>query len=317
MNKKLLCILLASGTTWLTHGQSDFVSVPGSAFLDNIADSTLARNNPSAASGVNAFVQRTESESLITQRRFTLGYAYGQIDSKLSDHAVTENHSVTPDLYLATKNGISLDTSFIYQNTSKEDNKPSHLHGNTYGIVAQPGYDLWRLIHPPGGGTPANQLVLATALGYKRGDSTLQTTAASQASDADTYVLGPSLTFAHVFSDTLQGFLASSYTEAWKENHPSGAASSESRTGLFALQARVDYKLMPELTATLSSTWKHDVDQTPSPGKPVALRDWAEFGASLRYAVSSNVLLKAGYSYEAFRPDYESHNVVASVLISF
>lgn len=298
----LLATILSITTS--SYGQSVFVGVPGSAFLDNVADSTRANiSSPEQAYGINPFVDRTREETFLTKRRFALTYAFLEAVPKPSG-STTYFHDVTANIYLEASDGFSLDANLIYGHFYND-----FSDRDDYKVVVQPGYDLLRLFPGSARTTPRRtQLILATALGYDHGE--LTTTGLSRDLGSDTYTVAPSLTLVHAFNERLIGSLTASHNVVWYTD------SFDANSQVFMLNARGDYQLCSHLTGVLFATWKHDVQQDVN-GASQKLRDWAEFGGSVRYAVAGNVQIKVGYSYEAFAADFESHIVVAGALVSF
>lgn len=303
MRKPLPLLATILSITTSSYGQSDLVGVPGSAFLDNVADSTRANiSSPEQAYGINPFVDRAREETFLTKRRFALTYAFLEAIPKPSG-STTYFHDVTANIYLEASNGFSLDANLIY----------GHVYNDTfdrddYKIAVQPGYDLLRLFPGPSRTTPGGtQLILATALGYDRGE--LSTLGRIELS-SDTYSVGPSLTLVHAFNERLIGSLTASHNVVWYTD------SFDADGQVFMLNARGDYQFFKHFTGVLFATWKHEIEQDVN-GVSQKLRDWAEFGGSVRYAVAGNVQIKVGYSYEAFAADFESHIVVAGALVSF
>jgi len=297
----LLATILAITTS--SYGQSVFVGVPGSAFLDNVADSTRANiSSPEQAYGINPFVDRTREETFFTKRRFALAYAFVEAIPKPSG-STTYFHDVTANIYLEASNGFSLDANLIYGHSYN-----GFSDRDDYKVVVQPGYDLLRLFPGSSQTTPGRtQLILATAFGYDRGELS----ALGRVEEgSDTYAVGPSLTLAHAFNERLMGSLTASHNVVWYTD------SFDANSQVFMLNARGDYQFCKHLTGALFATWKHDIEQDVN-GVSQKLRDWAEFGGSVRYAVAGNIQIKVGYSYEAFAADFESHNVVAAALVSF
>jgi hypothetical protein len=261
-----------------------------------------------------AFTKSAKAAGDLWNSRFDLNYGYTKNLSKLADLASADMHTITPEFFMQDKKGVALDISALYQNSAKDDITGKKVAGNTYGATISPAADLIALAHDAPSGT--TKLTLALNSGYRRTDQTTTTAATAVDSNSDALALGPALTFEKDFSESCKIQITPTYVQNWKSTVKAGTAgTARSESGLLTIPTRFIFSLNDKVTVTPFGTWKHDVFQNLPPGVPSHNRDWAEFGLQLSYVLSEKASVRVGYSYEAFHPEFETHNV--SVRLDF
>ena len=105
---------------------------------------------------------------------------------------------------------------------------------------------------------------------------------------------------------------------AWA-NTEVGAADLDSEASLFTLTGRGDYGVTDNVILTGFATWKRDIDMEADgvSGSALDCHSWAEFGGTVRMAITDDIGLRAGYSYEAFHPEFNRHKFMVRLELGF
>ena len=96
--RKQLTISLSLIAAATTYGQSDLLGLPVSAYLDNVADSTAVQSGAKTARPGLLGVE--EGERFFSKRRFSISYAYVNVDRDSRVDIDDSTHSAVPELYL-------------------------------------------------------------------------------------------------------------------------------------------------------------------------------------------------------------------------
>ena len=256
-----------------------------------------------------------EKKPFWSKKTLSFTYGFNDTNSKLGG-AETQVNVAKTELYLESKTKFALTTSLAYQNFSKTDNLGNLSDTNVYSFAIQPSQELFHLFDLET--SCKGQLVAGFGLGYSRFEGDSSGPAGASSSDADAYSISPNFVYVRPFEETPWTIVVSpTYTMQWKNTAVAGMPDVDTNAGVFSLLGRVDRKLTPECTVSVSATWKDDVNQRVAPGKTAVYRDWAEFGISIRYEINKVLQLKFGYSYEAFRSDYDTHKIAATGIVTF
>jgi hypothetical protein len=322
MHSKVTAWLTILSFTCLGVYAQDFIGLPSSAYIDNVSDSAAIDQpnpavNPLVMNHYLSLLQQSQlagteapPEPFFVKRRASFTYSFARTDSKLADNAKTDAHGITPELYLESERGFSLNFGLGYQHLSKDDNKQTHVDANIYSVSIQPAQEVLGLLD-----ITTMHLTAGIAFNYGRADVTsFQTNRSDSTSDA--FAIGPNLAFVYPITTKLTAIAVPAYTMQWKETE-SGGNSIDTHSGLFTFQGRADYSPCKKATFTVNATWKHDIDQKVFPSQTAVFRDWAEFGGSVRVALTPTAGVRVGYSYEAFRNDFETHKALIRLEMGF
>ena len=338
IGSSLISLALAS----IAQGQVDSTSAPTDTYIDNIVDSAtvhaakvdvvaaqeagvppgpalraLTKNlSPAIESELQPMLAPPEERSFWLTKKISLTYGFNDTNSKLSDGAETTVNVAKTELYLESKTKFVLTTSFTFQNLSKTDDLGSLSDTNVYNFSVQPSQELFHLMNPAT--ERRDQLVAGLGFGYSHFEGESSSKKGRSSSEADAYSISPNIVYAYPSRDKTWTITVSpTYTMQWKDMTVAGASGVNTNAGVFTFLGRFDHKVATGWTGSLSATWKHDVNQKVAPGQTAVFRDWAEFGCALRCEVSKSMRLKVGYSYEAFRSDFDTHKVTATAEIDF
>jgi hypothetical protein len=312
----------------VAQGQIDSTSAPSDTYIDNIVDSTIAETTQvettAALKNRGPFLAPSPTPSPSWLKVVSMTYNFSDGNSKLSDGTETVGNSVKTELYLESPSQFALTSSFAFQNLSRTDNFGNLSDTDVYTFSLQPAHDFPQLLHliDPAIKKEA-RLIPGLGLGYSRFEGDSSGKSGRFTSEADAYSISPNVVFSYPFLDekgvkvtTL--IVNPTYTMQWKDTTKSGGREISTNAGLFTLLGRVDHRIAEGWSGTISTTWKHDVNQKVAPGQTARLRDWAEFGVALRYEIIKNVMkIKWGYSYEAFHSDFDTHKVTAAAEMAF
>jgi hypothetical protein len=323
MRTKSILFLAALFQISSAFAQFDSPGTPfGNAFVDNVVQSIdrasasppaspLQPGKFSAFMTLPAGVTREELPFWVN-RTVDATYTFNRTDSKLADGAQTDTHTIAPELYFESKYGFALDFSLSYANAQKVDRTNNRTAVDTYTFTFQPAYTLLKgTIDRP------LSLVLGGVVNYARSGTHFAPTVATGNSQADAYSVGGSFLATYKFCTNASATMVATYANQWKDSTFSLKAGNETEMGVLSLSQRADFSLTPSLVLTPTATWKHDVNQVAAPGKMTNYRDWGEFGGSVSYGFNDKVKLRVGYTYLAFRSDYDSHSVLARVELKF
>jgi hypothetical protein len=329
--------------TTIARGQIDSISAPSDSFIDNVVDSNranatavdeikkrgpvearasffaepLARDlSPTMVEEVKPRLEPPENQPFWITKKISIAYGFNEVTSKLPDGAETAVNIAKTELYLEAKTGFSLTSGFTFQNLSKTDDLGNSADTDVYSFSVQPAQELFHVFDPQT--KRPDQLVAGFGLGYSRFDSDSSGRTGASSSDADAYSISPNLVYLRPSKDKKTTLvIGPTYTMQWKETSTPARTPFSTNSGLFTLLGRVDRVLAKEWVVSLSATWKHDVNQDVAPGQTAVFRDWAECGVALRYQVCKSTRIKVGYSYEAFRSDFDTHKVAVTGEITF
>jgi hypothetical protein len=179
----------------------------------------------------------------------------------------------------------------------------------------QPAQEVWRFLRP---GDVDSQLWLGFGAAYRSMETEFNLPLAAFETEGESFFIGPSLVYARKITERLTGLIVPTYTMAWA-NTEVGTADFDSDASLFTLTGRGDYGVTDNVILTGFATWKRDIDMDVDGATAGALdcHSWAEFGGTLRVAITEDIGVRAGYSYEAFHPDFNRHKFLVRLELGF
>ena len=302
MFKPYAATLLIIGTAISLHAQSDFLGLPVSGYLDNISNSAAIQRNapyiPLASMGA-----RKDDDRFWTKRRITMSYAYADtsVDGNSGD---ISTHSGVAEVYVESRTGLSLNLAGVYSGT-KRDFSTGEADTDAGGFALQPAQELWRFLRP---GDSDSQLWLGFGGGYRAIETDFTLSAGTATTEGDSLFISPNLIYVRKITERLSGLIIPAYTMEW-QNTDFGSADVDSEASLFTLTGRGDYGVSEHVTLSGFATWKRDIHMEIDgvPSSALDCHDWAEFGGSVRVAITEDIGLRAGYSYEGLHPDFSRH----------
>lgn len=310
-NLRLLTVF-STLITFTASAQSEFLGLPATSYIDNIADFRLSGDE-----------ERADIERFWTTRIFSGTYSYAHVDGKKSRGIRQESHAFVPEAYLESGSGWILNVGGLYVHDSAREKSffSTETEDDSYAISIQPAYDLFHVWEREGRPELLEQSRLiagvAGAYGHTEGDLELHTwffpPTVKYKTRADSYLLSPNLVFAQPFSDRLLALLIPAYTFTWSDSKIRGTSvDSHTAYHYFSLTGRGDYKVCERLVATVFATWTLDTHH--SLGR--VDRDWVEVGGQFHYALNNRMGLRAGYSYEYY-PDFRVNRCFAGLQAGF
>lgn len=292
--------------------QTEFLGLPGSSYIDNIADSQAIKLGLLA----DPHGKKTDQERFWTMRKVSATYAFEQVEVKRRDFD-NDSHAFVPELYLESATGFSLNIGGLYLRQSIDDNFFGvEVDSNTYGVSVQPAYDvftLWARENRPEC-LEHSRLIAGLGLTYGRTETEYDFNFfffPIREVESDTFLLSPNLVFVQPITEYVTAFLIPAYTMAWTRTDDFGGSDLDS--GLLTVTARGDYKAAEGCFVSAFATWKRNTHSKPS----APLTDWAEFGGQARFDLSQHFALRVGYGFEAFHPAFEAHRVFARLEVGF
>ena len=301
--------LLAAVTV---HAQSDFLGLPTIGYLDNISDSSAIQRKapymPMASMGAQA-----DDERFWTKRRISLSYAYTDTgpDRNTGD---ARAHSGVPEIYLESRTGLALDLAGLYSDI-QQDFSVSETDSDTFAFSLQAAQELWRFIRP---GDSASQLWLGIGGGYGGTETDVTIPGGTAEAQSDTFIISPHLIFTRGLTEKLTVLIVPAYTMVWS-SADARPEDIDSERGQFTLTGRGDYGVTDRITLTAFAMWKQDVriDIDGVPSSALDRHSWAEFGGGIRIAITEDIGLRTGYSYDAFHPDFDRHRFFVRLELGF
>jgi hypothetical protein len=296
--KNLLLLAILTATAINAIGQSVSLGLPGSSYIDNIADSSEA----------------AVEDRFWTTRSVSATYSFLHVDG----FSEQDTHAFVPELYLQSATGLSLNIGGVYAHSSSSRAISffgSKTTWDAYGISIQPAYDtlaLWNQQNRPEF-LEHSKLIAGLGLAYIHRDvqehynynfAPVPFNHRSVEFQTDGFLLNPNLVFVQPVGEKFITFLIPAYSMEWSRAEYEGGTRSDSDYGYFTLTARGDYKVAERLSVSAFATWIREITSRPAGIND----DWAEFGGQLRFAIGERMSLRAGYSYEAFHPYFEAHH---------
>lgn len=290
------------------------------------------RNSLAVQNIISSRVYRTERfvgapgapEPFFSDEDASLDYAFKRTNSKLSDNGETDAHSINPGLYLEYDSSLSITAGFLYKHSESEDDTPSTQRSDLYSPIINVDEEI---LHFFGTDPNVTSLTLEADFAYSHIDG-VSHSPTRRGSTANLYDFGPTVIFVqrllrgetadkHAYSRLALSVIPTYDFEVARTTFDDGSPSQNSHTGLFSLTGRLDFGINEHCFLQGSATWNRDINQSLPTGQTARYRNWAQFGAGFVWKPNSKWILKAGYLYEAFHPDYDSHTVVAHAEFHF
>lgn len=312
MLRQVTFTLLILGAVTSVHAQSDFLGLPVSGYLDNISDSAAIRRNSPYVSPASMGTMK-DDERFWPKKRLSLSYAFADrsVDGTIEN---AQRHSGIPELYLETRAGQSFHLAGLYTG-DRQDFSTTELDTDVFGLTFQPAQELWRFLRP---NDSASQLWVGLGTGYRATTTEFTFTNGTAELEGDSFFISPNLIYVREITERLSGMIVTAYTMEWRTTD-TGTMDRDDERGLFTLTGRGDFGVTDKVTLTAFATWKQEVqvELDGVPSSNVDKNSWAEFGGSVRYAITEDIGLRAGYSYEAFHPNFDEHKVLLRLELGF
>ena len=311
MIKKVTSTLLLLGTAVSTFGQSDFLGLPTSAYLNNISDSAAIQRGapyvPMAAMGTYA-----DDERFWQMKRLSLSYAYAKTSFDGESHGPC-THSGVAELYAESRLGQSLNLAGVYA-TTHEELPGAEADTDEFAFGAQAAQEFWRFLCPD---DKSSRLWAGFGFGYGVMNTDFMLPGGVAEVDGDSFHITPNLIYVRGITDRLTAMVIPAYVMEWG-NTDFGPVDFDAEASRFTLTGRADYGVTDRVILTGFGTFKRDIHMEIE-GRPSNLdcHSWAEFGGGVRVAITEDIGLRAGYSYEAFHPDFDRHKFSALLELGF
>lgn len=279
----------------------------GLAYLDNIGRIGMG----GGGGGARFLTADAEPKTPDWYDNYSLGYFYSRLDSKRPGDEETDLHTVVPEVFFYHRTSFSIDASMAYTRADSDDTFGTDRGSNIFDATVIPAQELLRYFTDPG--TQATWLHLGVLIGYRHTDNEFDSPLGSGDSNSDVFVCGPNLVLKHTplfrapYKPLLDLYLVPAYLAQVGSVSASGSPDFDIATGVLSVLARGDWWVRENVVLLATAQWRHDAHQDTNP-IPETHEHWGEFGGSLRWAITTDVGLRFGYSYTAFRSDYDGHS---------
>lgn len=308
---KATVTLLMLGTA-TAFAQSDFMGLPISAYLNNISDSAaIKRGAPYVP--MSAMGMQPDDDRFWTTKRLSLSYVYAKtgLDRDADDPCT---HAGVGEVYMESRLGQSLNFAGVYAGTT-EDLSPGEAETDQFGFSVQPAQELWRFFCPD---DKWSQLWAGFGIGYRTFNTDVTVPGGTGEADGDSYYITPNLIYVRGITERLTAMVIPAFIMEWG-NRDFGPFDIDTEASGFALTGRADYGVTDNVILTGFATYKRDLhmDVEGVPSSNLDCHSWAEFGGAVRFGITDDIGLRAGYSYEAFHPDFDRHKFSALLELGF